>query len=75
MELQLLVPIHSTIINLSLITNIGTLHPNFGTYHYYPRVEAMRLREAHEKEAPLGFVKVTKATVISAGQKGNTCSD
>ena len=29
----------------------------------------MRLRETHEKEAPLGFVKVTKATVIPAGQR------
>ena len=29
----------------------------------------MRLREAHEKEAPLGFAKVTKATVIPAGQR------
>ena len=29
----------------------------------------MRLREAHEIEAPLGFAKVTKATVISAGQR------
>ena len=29
----------------------------------------MRLREAHEKEAPLGFARVTKATVILAGQR------
>ena len=29
----------------------------------------MRLREAHEKEAPLGFARVTKATVIPAGQR------
>ena len=29
----------------------------------------MRLREAHEKEAPLGFAKVTKAPVIHAGQR------
>ena len=36
---------------------------------YYARVEAMRLRETHEKEAPLGFAKVTKATVILAGQR------
>ena len=36
---------------------------------YYAREEAMRLREAHEKEAPLGFAKVTKATVIPAGQR------
>ena len=34
---------------------------------YYARVEAMRLREAHEKEASLGFAKVTRATVIPAG--------
>ena len=32
-------------------------------------MEAMRLREAHENEAPLGFAKVTKATVIPAGQR------
>ena len=36
---------------------------------YYARLEAMRLKEAHEKEAPLGFAKVTKATVIPAGQR------
>ena len=36
---------------------------------YYARVEARRLRKAHEKEAPLGFAKVTKATVIPAGQR------
>ena len=36
---------------------------------YYAREEAMRLREAHEKEASLGFAKVTKATVIPAGQR------
>ena len=29
----------------------------------------MRLRKAHEKEAPLGFAKVTKATVIASGQR------
>ena len=29
----------------------------------------MRLREAHEKEAPLGFAEVTNATVIPAGQR------
>ena len=29
----------------------------------------MRLRKAHEKEAPLCFAKVTKATVIPAGQR------
>ena len=33
------------------------------------RMEAMRLREAHENEAPLSFAKVTKATVIPAGQR------
>ena len=32
-------------------------------------MEAMRLREEHENEAPLGFAKVTKATVIPAGQR------
>ena len=32
---------------------------------YYAREEAMRLREAHEK----GFAKVTKTTVIPAGQR------
>ena len=36
---------------------------------YYARLEAMRLREAHEKEDPLGFAKVTKATIIPAGQR------
>ena len=36
---------------------------------YYARVEAMRLREAHKKEASLGFAKVTKVTVIPAGQR------
>ena len=36
---------------------------------YYARIEAMRLREAHENEAPLGFAKVTKATIIPAGQR------
>ena len=36
---------------------------------YYARLEAMRLKEAHGKEAPLGFAKVTKATVIPAGQR------
>ena len=38
-----------------------------GTYH--ARMEAMRLREAYENEASLGFTKVTKATVIPAGQR------
>ena len=36
---------------------------------YYARLKALRLREAHEKEAPLGFAKVTKATVIPAGKR------
>ena len=36
---------------------------------YYARMEAMRLREAHENEAPLGFAKVTKTTVVPAGQR------
>ena len=36
---------------------------------YYARIEAIKLREAHENEAPLGFAKVTKATVIPAGQR------
>ena len=36
---------------------------------YHARMEAMRLREAYENEAPLGFAKVTKATVIPAGQR------
>ena len=31
------------------------------------REEAMRLREAHGKEASLGFVKVKNATAISDG--------
>ena len=31
--------------------------------------EAMRLREAHEKEASIGFAKVTTATVIPTGQR------
>ena len=34
-----------------------------------PEQKAMRLREANEKEASLGFAKVTKATVIPAGQR------
>ena len=46
---------------------LPTLDPSWQST-YYARVEAMRLREAHEKEAPLGFAKVTKATVIPAGQ-------
>ena len=36
---------------------------------YYARMEAMRLREAHENEASLGFAKVIKATVKPAGQR------
>ena len=36
---------------------------------YYARMEVMILREAHVKEAPLGFAKVIKATVIPAGQR------
>ena len=36
---------------------------------YYAREKAVRLREAHEKEASLGFAKVTKAIVIPAGQR------
>ena len=47
---------------------LQTLDPSWQST-YYARVEAMRLREAHEKEAPLGFAKVTKATAISAGQR------
>ena len=47
---------------------LPTLDPSWQTT-YYARVEAMRLKEAHEKEAPLGFAKVTKATVIPAGQR------
>ena len=47
---------------------LPTLDPSWQST-YYARAEAMRLRKAHEKEAPLGFAKVTKATVIPAGQK------
>ena len=47
---------------------LPTLDPSWQSI-YYARIEAMRLREAHEKEAPLGFAKVTKATVIPAGQR------
>ena len=46
---------------------LPTLDPSWQST-YYPRIEAMRLRQAHEKEAPLGFAKVTEATVIPAGQ-------
>ena len=38
-----------------------TLDPSWQST-YYARVKAMGLREAHEKEALLGFAKVTKAT-------------
>ena len=47
---------------------LPTLNPSWQST-YYVRVEAMRLREAHEKEAPLGFAKVKKAIVIPAGQR------
>ena len=47
---------------------LPTLYPSWQST-YYARVEAMRLREAHEKGAPLGFAKVTKATIIPAGQR------
>ena len=36
---------------------------------YYARVEAIRLREALGEEPPLGFAKVTKVTLIPAGQE------
>ena len=41
---------------------------------YYARMEAMRLREVYENEAALGFAKVTKTTVIPAGQRKDSCS-
>ena len=47
---------------------LSTLDPSWQST-YYARLEAMRLKEAHEKEAPLGFAKVTKATVIPASQR------
>ena len=47
---------------------LPTLDPSWQST-YYARIETMRLRKAHEKEASLGFAKVTKATVISAGQR------
>ena len=47
---------------------LPTLDPSWQST-YYARLEAMRLKEVHEKEAPLGFAKVTKATVIPAGQR------
>ena len=47
---------------------LSTLDPSWQST-YFARVEAMRLREVCEKEAPLGFAKVTKATVIPAGQR------
>ena len=46
---------------------LPTLDPSWQST-YYARTEKMGLREAHEKEAPLGFAKVTKAIVIPAGQ-------
>ena len=46
---------------------LPTLDPSWQST-YYARSKAMRLREAYEKEAPLGFAKVTKATVIPVGQ-------
>ena len=45
---------------------LPTLDPSWQST-YYARVEAMGLREAHEKEGPLGFAKVTNVTVIPAG--------
>ena len=47
---------------------LPTLDPSWQST-YYAREEAMGLREAHEKEASLGFAKVTKATVIPADQR------
>ena len=47
---------------------LPTLYPSWQST-YYSRVEAMRLREVREKESPLGFARVTKATVIPAGQR------
>ena len=47
---------------------LSTLDPSWQST-YYARVEAVRLRDAHEKEAPLCFAKVTKATVMPAGQR------
>ena len=47
---------------------LPTLDP-FWQSIYYARVEAMRLGEAHEREVPLGFAKVTEVTVIPAGQR------
>ena len=47
---------------------LPTLDPSWQST-YYARIEEMRLGEAHEKEAPLGFAKVTKAIVIPAGQR------
>ena len=45
-----------------------TLDPSWQST-YYARTEAVRLTEAHEKEDPLGFAKVTKASIIPAGQR------
>ena len=41
---------------------------------YYARMEAMRLREAYENEAPLGFAKVTKASYTCWLKKRDSCS-
>ena len=43
---------------------------------YYARMEAMRLREAHENEAPLGFAKGDKSHGYTCwSKKRNSCSD
>ena len=47
---------------------LPTLDPTWQST-YYARVDAVRLRKAHENEVPLGFAKVTKATVIPAAQR------
>ena len=56
---------------------LPTLDPSWQST-YYARVEAMRLREAHEKEASLSFAKVTKLSsmvIRNLKQKGlvQTC--
>ena len=54
---------------------LPTLDPSWQST-YYARVEAMRLREAHKKEVPLGFAKVTKGYSYSCWpKKRNTCFD
>ena len=53
---------------------LPTLDPSW-QITYYARIEAMRLREAHEKEASLGFAKVTKASYSCWPKKKNTCFD